>query len=83
MKIFYKKYFKLLTKKSILYKNIILFFGKKKMEIPFVKSYNYIKKGELLTTIGSSNLFEIALNQGNAGKKLGMKPDDEIKIQFN
>ena len=64
-------------------KKIILSTGKKKIEIPFVKSYDFVNKGEMLATIGSSNLFEIALNQGNAGKKLGMKPDDEIKIQFN
>ena len=62
---------------------IFLSIGKKKIEIPFVKSYNFIKKGEILATIGSSNLFEIALNQGNACKKLGIKADDEIKIQFN
>jgi len=64
-------------------KKIILSISKKNIEIPFVKSYNFVKKGEMLATIGSSNLFEIALNQGNAGKKLGLKPDDEVKIQFN
>ena len=64
-------------------KKIILSIGKKKIEIPFVKSYNFVNKGEILATIGSSNLFEIALNQGNAGKKLNIKPDDEVKIQFN
>lgn len=63
-------------------KKIILLLGRKRLEIIFVKSYNFVKKGELLATIGSSNLFEIALNQGNASKKLKLKPDDEIKIQF-
>jgi hypothetical protein len=63
-------------------KKIILLIGRKRLEIIFVKSYNFVKKGELLATIGSSNLFEIALNQGNASKKLKLKPDDEIKIQF-
>jgi len=63
-------------------KKIILSLGRKRLAIPFVKSYNFVKKGELLATIGSSNLFEIALNQGNASKKLKLKPDDEIKIQF-
>ena len=64
-------------------KKIFLSIGKKQMEIPFVKTYNFVKKGELLTTISSSNKFEIALNQGDAGKKLGVKPDDEVKIVFN
>jgi S-adenosylmethionine hydrolase len=64
-------------------KKIMLSAGGKRLEIPFVKSYNFVKKGELLATIGSSNLFEIALNQGDAGKKLGVKPDDEVKILFH
>jgi S-adenosylmethionine hydrolase len=64
-------------------KKIMLFIGKKQMEMPFVKSYNFVKIGELLATVGSSNLFEIGLNQGNASKKLNVKPDDEIKILFN
>lgn len=61
-------------------KKITLCIGKITQEISFVKSYNYVKKSELLATIGSSNLLEIALNQGNAAKKLGVKPDDEVKI---
>jgi len=64
-------------------KKIILSIGRRRLEIPFVKSYNFVKKGELLATIGSSNLFEIALNQGSASEKLKLKPDDEIKILFN
>ena len=59
---------------------IILSIGDKQLEIPFVKSYNFVKQGEILATIGSSNYFEIALNQGNASKKLGVKPGDEVKI---
>jgi S-adenosylmethionine hydrolase len=55
----------------------------KKFEIPIVKSYNFVKPGSLLVTIGSSNYLEIALNQGDAAKKLLVKPDDQIKILFN
>lgn len=64
-------------------KKIMLFLGDKRLEIPFVKSYNFVKKGELLATIGSSNLLEISLNQGNAAKKLQVKPDEDIKILFS
>lgn len=64
-------------------KKILFFIGKKKFEIPFVKSYSFVKPGELLATIGSSNFLEIALNQGNAAKKLFVEPDKEIKISFN
>lgn len=64
-------------------KKITLFIGDINLKIQFVKSYNFVKKGELLATIGSSNLLEIALNQGNAAKKLDVKPDDEVKILFS
>ena len=64
-------------------KKIMLFIGDKRLEIPFIKSYNFVKKGEFLATIGSSELLEISLNQGNAAKKLKIKPDDEIKILFD
>jgi len=63
-------------------KKIVLFIGKKKFLIPFVKSYNFVKPKKLLATIGSSNYLEIALNQSNAAKKLGIKPDCKIKILF-
>lgn len=63
-------------------KKIVLFIGKKKLSIPFVKSYNFVKTNKILATIGSNNYLEVALNQGNAAKKLGVKPDSEIKISF-
>ena len=64
-------------------KKIKVFIGDINLEIKFVKTYSFVKKSELLATIGSSNLLEIALNQGNAAKKLGVKPDDEVKILFS
>jgi S-adenosylmethionine hydrolase len=63
-------------------KKIMLFIGDKQQELSFVQSYSFVKKGELLSTIGSSNLFEIALSQGDASKKLGVKPNDGVKILF-
>jgi len=63
-------------------KNIMIFIGKKQEKIPFVKTYDEVKKDGTLATIGSSNYLEISINQGNAAKKLGVRPDDEIKILF-
>jgi hypothetical protein len=61
---------------------IMIFIGEKRLEIPFVKSYDFVKKGRPLATIGSSNYFEIGINQGNAARKLNVKPDGEIKLLF-
>jgi len=64
-------------------KKILLALGKKKFEMPFVKSYNFVKPGKILATIGSSNYLEIALNKGDAAKKLDVKADSKIKILFD
>lgn len=61
-------------------KNIMLFSGKKCIKLPFVKSYGFVKKNQILATIGSGNLLEIGINQGNAAKKLGVKLDDKLEM---
>jgi len=61
---------------------IAVFIGDKKQDITFVKSYNFVKKGHILATLNSNNLMEIAVNQGNATRKLGVELDDEIKVLF-
>lgn len=63
-------------------KKIMVFIGEKCLEIPFVKSYGYVKKQELLATISSGNLFEIGVNQGNAAEKLSVNIDDKLEILF-
>lgn len=63
-------------------KNTVVIGGIKR-RLPFVKSYNFVKKGQYLVTINSSNMIEIGINQGIAAKKLGVKSDDEIKILFD
>jgi len=61
---------------------IMVFTEKNKEQMVFVKSYNYVKKGSFLATIGSSDLLEIDINQANAAKKLKIKIGDKIKILF-
>jgi S-adenosyl-L-methionine hydrolase (adenosine-forming) len=63
-------------------KRVTFFIGKKTYRAQFVKSYGFVKKGEILLTNGSSNFLEFSINQGNAAKKLGVKPDDDVKILF-
>jgi S-adenosylmethionine hydrolase len=63
-------------------KNMVMV-GGRKWKLPFVKSYNFVKKGQYFITINSSNMIEIGINQGNAAKRLGVKYGDEIKIIFD
>jgi len=64
-------------------KKVMVFIGKNRRELSFVQSYGFVKKRQLLATIGSSNYLEIGVNQGNAAKKLSVKEDDDIKILFS
>ncbi|MBN2603075.1 MAG: S-adenosyl-l-methionine hydroxide adenosyltransferase family protein [Candidatus Thermoplasmatota archaeon] len=61
---------------------LMIFIGSERKEITFFKSYGFARKNQILATVGSSNLFEIVINQGDAAKRLGIKLDDEIKILF-
>ena len=63
-------------------KNVMMFLGGNTKEVPFVQSYSFVQKGELLVTIGSSNYLEISMNQGNAAQMLGAKENDEVKLLF-
>lgn len=47
------------------------------------KSYNDVAEGEKLALFSSSKLLEIAINQGNASKLLGIRNLDTIRIKFN
>jgi S-adenosylmethionine hydrolase len=51
--------------------------------ISFGKTYSQAKPHEPLALIGSHGFLEIALNQGNAAKKLHAKPGDKIEVSHD
>ena len=55
----------------------------KKIELPYFEAYGFAKKGQALSTVGSSKHFEISINQGNAAKKYDVKTGDQIEIRLN
>ncbi len=57
--------------------------GKNNVEMPFVRSYGFVKKGDILATIGSSNFFEISINQGSIAKKLSVEEGDIVELSFD
>lgn len=52
-----------------------------KKQIPFLRSYAFGKKGDLLATISSSGFFEISCNQGSAQRILNVDTGSLIKIR--
>ena len=63
-------------------KNVEVKVGVEKFKILFVKSYGFVKKGEMLCTIGSSDFFEIGVNQGNVLEKISADFGDIVEITF-
>ncbi len=57
--------------------------NKNSIMIPFVRSYGFVKKGEMLATIGSSNFFEISINQGSIAKKLSVDEGEIVELVFD
>ena len=55
----------------------------KTVQIPYHQTYGFLPQGQLLLTIGSMNLVEIAINQGNAAKVLDISVRDPIRIAFS
>lgn len=51
--------------------------------IPLVASYSAVSAGELLATIGSRDTLEIAVNQGHAGRVLGVVSGTPIHVSRN
>ncbi len=49
--------------------------------IPFLETYGYAGKGELLALIGSHDFLEIAVNESSAAKLLKIKCGDEVRIE--
>ena len=63
-------------------KKVMAFIGNTKKEMLFAKSYGSVKEGDILATIGSSDLLEFSINGGNAAGKIKAKPGDPVKILF-
>lgn len=72
----------LLSKVLFYDSKIMLLTDKHKKQMKFVKTFSNVKKGDFLATIGSSNLLEIDINQGDAAEKLKINIGDKIKILY-
>ena len=53
----------------------------KKYTVPYVRRFSAVEKGELLVLIAGGGYLEISVNQGNAGKLLGLSEGTKIKLQ--
>ena len=52
------------------------------LKIPYLDTYGQVKPGELLALPGSHDYLEIAVNQGSAAEKLGLKVGDVVKVRL-
>ncbi|RLF20893.1 MAG: hypothetical protein DRZ82_00370 [Thermoprotei archaeon] len=54
----------------------------KQIKLPLKRTYGEVEKGEFVAVVGSFDYLEIAVNQGNAAKSLGMSVGDSLTIYF-
>jgi len=52
------------------------------LTVPYHETYGQVKPGELLALPGSHDYLEIAVNQGSAAEKLGLKVWDEVRVKL-
>ncbi len=52
------------------------------LRIPYHETYGQVERGELLALPGSHDYLEIAVNQGSAAEKLGLKVGDEVRVRL-
>ncbi len=57
--------------------------GKSSVAAPFVRSYSFVKEGELLCTVGSAGVLEFSVNKGSAKKVMGVSVGDTIRVRFD
>ncbi len=53
-----------------------------RLRIPYLETYGQVKPGELLALPGSHDYLEIAVNQGSAAERLGLKVGDEVRVRL-
>ncbi len=52
------------------------------LRIPYHETYGHVKPGGLLALPGSHDYLEIAVNQGSASERLGLKVGDEVRVRL-
>lgn len=52
------------------------------VKIPYLDTYGMVNRGELLALPGSHGYLEIAVNQGSAAERLGLKVGDEVRVRL-
>jgi hypothetical protein len=62
-------------------KEISVEIGNQRLKLRISKNYGENKIHELLALVGSQGYLEIAVNQGNAAKMLGVRPGDKLRIE--
>ena len=70
----------MVTKDNNYNEDIKVLIGTASLDVCFVSSYGFVSKGEVLATIGSNDLFELSVNQGNAAEKLSVNQGDSVTV---
>jgi S-adenosylmethionine hydrolase len=56
--------------------------GKRKLQAKYARSYSEVGEGASAVLLGSQGFLEIAVREGSAGDKLGVKALDQLELRF-
>jgi S-adenosylmethionine hydrolase len=59
-----------------------IWLGKRKLQAEYARSYSEVGKGALAVLLGSQGFLEIAVREGSARDKLGVKALDKLELRF-
>jgi len=52
------------------------------LRVPYLETYGQVKPSEILALPGSHDYLEIAVNQGSAAERLGLKVGGEVRVRL-
>lgn len=61
---------------------IVVSIRRRRVEIPFASTFSDVKKGKLVVLPGSHDFLEISMNQGNAARRLRLKPGATLVLEM-
>jgi len=56
--------------------------GARKLQAQYARSYYEVAKGAIAVLFGSQGFLEIAVREGSARDKLGVKPLEKLELRF-
>jgi S-adenosylmethionine hydrolase len=62
--------------------DIVVSIGRRRVGVPFLSTFSEVRKGGLVAMVGSHDFLEISVNQGDAARRLRLKPGARLVLEM-